>query len=274
MTNYSHPDSLVDTQWLAERLDDPFLRVVEVDMSSEACENAHIPGAVFWSILSDLMQPDMSMALEPEVLSALLSRSGISPETTVVPYGGNLATGASIFWLLKQFGHDKVRVLNGGHQKWMAEARPVTSNLSSFESVPYIAPSSGDRGYRTTLVEVQDALDRSDTVILDVRTLAEYNGEIFMQKPPEGRERAGHIPGAIHLEHALVLNEDGTFKPAEELHNLYVQHGITRDKAVIPYCAVGARSGFIWYVLKYLLGYPKVENYDGSWNEWSQFHDI
>lgn len=106
--------------------------------------------------------------------------------------------------------------------------------------------------------------------MLDVRTLAEYSGDVFMEKPPEGEERAGHIPGAVHLEHTLALNEDGTFKSAEELHNLYAQRGITKDKKIIPYCAVGGRSGFIWFVLKYLLGYPNVRNYDGSWNEWSR----
>lgn len=270
MISYSHPDSLIEAQWLAEHLNEFSVRVIEVGMNPEACEDAHIPGAVFWSILSDLMTPDMSMNLDAEVLSALLSKSGISPETTVVPYGSHLATSANIFWLLKRFGHDKVYVLNGGHQKWMAEGCPVTSALSSFEPVQYTAPSSSDLDYRILTADVQNTLKRSDTVILDVRTSAEYSGEVFMEMPPEGNERAGHIPGAVHLEHTLALNKDGTFKSAEALHSLYAQQGITKDKRVIPYCAVGARSGFIWYVLKYLLGYPNVQNYDGSWSEWSR----
>ena len=270
MINYSHPDSLIETQWLNEHLNDLSVRVIEVDMSPKACENAHIPGAVFWSIVSDLMTPEMSMNLDSEMLSELLSKSGISPETTVISYGSNLATGANIFWLLKRFGHDKVYVLNGGHQKWMAEGRPVTSELSNFEPVQYTAPPFSDCDYRILTAEVQEMLDRSDTVILDVRTSAEYSGEVFMGKPPEGNERAGHIPGAVHLEHTLALDKNGTFKSAEALHSLYAQQGITKDKRVIPYCAVGARSGFIWYVLKYLLGYPNVQNYDGSWNEWSR----
>ncbi|MEM6453223.1 MAG: sulfurtransferase [Cyanobacteria bacterium P01_D01_bin.105] len=274
MLSYSHPDSLIETQWLTTHMNDSSVRIVEVDMTPEACENAHIPGAVFWSIPSDLMKPDMSMNLDSEVLSELLSKSGISPETTVVPYGTNLATSASIFWLLKQFGHDKVYVLNGGHQKWMAEDRPVTSELSSLEPVQYTAPSPCDRDYQILTAEVQDMLNRSDTVILDVRTSAEYRGEVFMEKPPEGNERAGHIPSAVHLEHTLALNKDGTFKSAEALYSLYAQQGITKDKQVIPYCAVGARSGFIWYVLKYLLGYPNVQNYDGSWNEWSRLPNV
>ncbi|MEM9808067.1 MAG: sulfurtransferase [Cyanobacteria bacterium P01_D01_bin.56] len=274
MMSYSHPDSLIETQWLAAHLNNSSVRIIEVDMSLEACENAHIPGAVFWSIPSDLMTPDMVMNLDSGALSALLSKSGISPETTVVAYGSNLATSATMFWLLKRFGHDNVYVLNGGHQKWMTEGRPVTSALSNFEPVQYAAPSSSDRNYRILTAEVQDLLHRSDTVILDVRTSVEYRGEIFMGKPPEGNERAGHIPSAVHLEHTLALNKDGTFKSAEALHSLYAQQGITKDKRVIPYCAVGARSGFIWYVLKYLLGYPNVQNYDGSWNEWSRLPNV
>lgn len=273
MPSYSHPESLIDTQWLAEHLNDSSIRIVEVDMSPEACENAHIPGAVFWSIFSDLMKPDMGMNLDSKAISALLARSGISPETTIVPYGSNPATGASIFWLLKCFGHDNVCVLNGGHQKWVAEGRPLTSELSSFAPAQYVANSSNDHDYRIPLEDVRSALHQPDVVMLDVRTSAEYSGEVFMEKPPEGNERAGHIPGAVHLENTLVLNEDGTFKSAEELHNLYTQRGITKDKKVIAYCAVGARSGFIWFVLKHLLGYPDVRNYDGSWNEWSRLPD-
>lgn len=268
--SYSHPDSLIETQWLAAHLNDFSVRIVEVDMSLEACENAHIPGAIF----SDLMTLDMSMNPDSGALSALLSKSGISPETTVVAYGSNPATSATIFWLLKQFGHDNVYVLNGGHQKWMAEGHPVTSALSNFEPVQYTASASCDLNYRILTADVQDLLNRSDTVILDVRTSAEYRGEIFMGKPPKGNERAGHIPGAAHLEHTLALNKDGTFKSAEALHSLYAQQGITKDKRIIPYCAVGARSGFVWYVLKYLLGYPKVQNYDGSWNQWSRLPNI
>ena len=274
MISYSHPDSLIETQWLTAHMNDSSVRIVEVDMTPEACENAHIPGAVFWSIPSAKMQPDMSMNLDSEALSELLSKSGISPETTVVPYGSNLAASASIFWLLKRFGHDKVYVLNGGHQKWMAEGRPVTSVLSSFEPVQYKAPSPCDRDYRILTTEVQDMLNRSDTVILDVRTSAEYSGEVFMEKPPEGNERAGHIPSAEQLEHTLPLHKERTFKSAETLNRNYTQQRSTKDKRVIPYCAVGARSGFIWYVLKYLLGYPNVQNYDGSWNEWSRSPNV
>lgn len=270
MLNYSCPDSLIDTQWLTEHLNDPSVRIIEANMNPEACKDAHIPGAVFWNILSDLMKPDMSMNLDSKAIAELLSRSGILPETTVVAYGSYPATGSLIFWFLKRFGHERVYVLNGGYQKWIAEGRPLTSDLSSFEPTQYTTvKSSSDRDYRILLSEVQDVLNRPDVVMLDVRTPLEYSGDVFIDKPPEGGERSGHLPGAVHLEHTLVLNKDGTFKSAEELHDLCVERGITKDKEIIPYCAIGGRSGFIWFVLKYLLGYPNVRNYDGSWNEWS-----
>ncbi|MEN8446576.1 MAG: rhodanese-like domain-containing protein, partial [Cyanobacteria bacterium J06555_13] len=199
MLSYARPDSLIDTQWLAEHLDDPSIRIVEVDMSPEICRDAHIPGAFFWNLFSELMQPDMSMNLDSKAISALLSRSGISAETTVVPYGSNPAAGASIFWLLKYFGHDNVRVLNGGHQKWVAEGRPLTSELSTFEPTQYTLSAPSDHDYRILLSDVKAALNQSDTVLLDVRTSAEYSGEVFMEKPPEGDERAGHIPGSVHI---------------------------------------------------------------------------
>lgn len=274
MLNYSYPESLIDTQWLTEHLNDPSVRVIKANMNPEACKDAHIPGAVFWNIFSDLMKPDLSLNLDSKAISELLSRSGILPETTVVAYGSNPATGGLIFWFLKRFGHERVYVLNGGYQKWIAESRPLTSDLTSFKPTQYTASSSSDRDYRILLSEVQDALNRSDVVMLDVRTPSEYSGDVFIDKPPKGDERAGHIPGAVNLEHTLVLKEDGAFKSAEELYNLCVQRGITKDKEIIPYCAIGGRSGFIWFVLKYLLGYPNARNYDGSWNEWSRLPNL
>ncbi|MBD2435043.1 MULTISPECIES: sulfurtransferase [Fischerella] len=269
MSQYAHPEVLVDTQWLMDHLNDPMVRVVEVDMSPEPYKDAHIPGAIFWNIFADLLMPDLRMNLEQVAIEKLMSRSGISQETTVISYGSYPGTGAWIFWLLKLFGHEKVYVLNGGHQKWVAEGRPVTSELSSFAPTQYHAISP-DPNLRVLQAEVQASLGRSDCVLLDVRILQEYRGELFMIKPPEGLERGGHIPGAVHLEYTLTLNEDGTFKSAEDLHTLYSSQGITADKEVFPYCAIGGRSAYTWFVLKYLLGYPNVRNYDGSWNEWSR----
>jgi thiosulfate/3-mercaptopyruvate sulfurtransferase len=269
MSQYAHPEVLVDTQWLMEHLDDPMVRVVEVDTSPEPYKDAHIPGAIFWNIFTDLLMPDLRMNLESTAIEHLLSRSGIAQETTVVAYGSYPGTGAWIFWLLKLFGHDRVYVLNGGHQTWVTENRPLTSALSSFAPTQY-QTQAPDISLRILQPEVQASLGRSDCILLDVRTVQEYRGEVFMMKPPEGSERGGHIPGAVHLEHTLTLNEDGTFKSAEELHNLYSSQGITSDKEIFPYCAIGGRSAYTWFVLTYLLDYPNVRNYDGSWNEWSR----
>ncbi|MDJ0677940.1 MAG: sulfurtransferase [Calothrix sp. MO_167.B42] len=272
MSNYAHPEVLVDTQWLTDRLTDPTVRVVEVDTSPEPYQDNHIPGAVFWDILADLLNPNLSINLDPTAMEKLLSRSGISPETTVIAYGSYPDTGAWIFWILKILGHDKVYVLNGGYQKWVAESRPVVPELSSFPPTQYRAKSL-DSSLRVLQPEVQASLKRQDCMLLDVRTLQEYQGEVFLMKPPQGEERGGHIPGAVHIEHTQTLNEDGTFKSAEELHALYGSHGITTDKQVFPYCAIGGRSASTWFVLKYLLGYPNVRNYDGSWNQWSRLPD-
>jgi len=273
MTDYASPQVLVDTQWLAEHLNDPQVRILEVDMSPEAHLNAHIPGAVFWNTFTDVLQSNLQINLEATALAALLSRSGITPETTVIAYGSYPGTGGFIFWLLKLFGHADVRVLNGGHQKWMAEGRPVAESLSAFQSTQYTMQQSPNNTMRVSAEEIQASLQHAEKIVLDVRTLPEYKGEQFLMKPPEGEERAGHITGAIHLEHLLTLNEDGTFKSFDQLAALYASKGITPDKEIFPYCAIGARAGYVWFVLKYLLGYPKVRNYDGSWNEWSRLPD-
>jgi len=266
-------DVLVDTQWLADHLHDPNVRIVEVEMSPETYNGVHIPGAVFWHIPMDLLRPDLRMNLDENAMAQLLGRSGITSQTTVVAYGSYPGTGAWIFWLLKLFGHEDVRVLNGGHQKWMAEGRPVTSEVVTFPPTHYpVKPL--DASLRVLPDEVKAAIDRPDQIILDVRTLQEYRGEHYLMKPPEGTERAGHIPGAVHLEHILTLNDDGTFKSEDELRELYASQGVTPDKEIFPYCAIGGRSGYTWFVLKYLLNYPKVRNYDGSWNEWSRLLDM
>ena len=269
MTHYTHPEVLVDTQWLADHLNDSNIRVLEVDMSQEPFKDAHIPGAVFWNIFTDLQLPDLRINLDATAIEKLLSRSGITNDTTVIAYGSYPGTGAVIFWLLTLFGHQNVRVLNGGHQKWIAEGRPVTAELSTFAPTQYRAKPL-DANLRVLHEEVQASFNHPEQVILDVRTIQEYRGEHFLMKPPEGTERAGHIPGSVHVEHILTLNEDGTFKSFDQLQALYSSKGVTPDKEVFPYCAVGARSAYTWFILKYLLGYPNVRNYDGSWNEWSR----
>ena len=270
MSQYAHPDVLVDTQWLVDHLDDPMVCIVELDMTPELY---HIPGAVYWNIFTDLMRPDLSMNLEPDTIGKLLSRSGISPETTVIGYGSSVCTGAILFWLLRMFGHDKVYVLDGGYQKWIAEDRPLVAEFSTFAPTQYQV-SSPDTSLRVVQPEVQASLNRAECLLLDIRTVPEFRGEIFMEKPPEGKECGGHIPGAINVDYTQTLHDDETFKSYEELHTFFANQGITADKEVFPYCAVGGRSAFIWFVLKYLLGYPRVRNYDGSWNEWGQLPDV
>lgn len=273
MADYAHPEVLIDTQWLADHLNDPNVRVVEVDTSPDLHKDTHIPGAVFWNIFTDLLLSDLSINLDASAMEKLLSRSGITNETTIVAYGSYPGTGAWLFWLLKLFGHDDVRVLNGGHQKWISENRPVTAEFSNYIATQYHGKPL-DAGLRVLHDEVQAAIGQSNHLLLDVRTVEEYRGEHFLMKPPQGSERAGHIPGAIHMEHLLTLNKDGTFKSRDELEKIYSSNTVTPEREIFPYCAIGGRSACIWFVLKYLLGYPKVRNYDGSWNEWSRLPHV
>ena len=273
MTHSTDPEVLVDGQWLADRLNDSNIRVVEVDRTPQPFKDARIPGAVFWNIFTDLLLPDLHMNLEATSIEKLLSRSGITNETTVVAYGSDPGTGAWIFWLLKLFGHQNVRVLNGGCHKWIAEGCPVVADLSTFAPTQYRAKPL-DANLRVLHEEVRASINRPEQVLLDVRTIQEYRGDYFLMEPPEGNERAGHIPGSVHVEHILALNEDGTFKSSDELQALYNSKGATSDKEIFPYCAIGARSACIWLVLKYLLGYPNVRNYAGSWNEWSRLPNV
>ena len=279
MSQYAHPSVLVDTQWLANHLNDPNVRIIEVDISPEPYKNAHIPGAIFWNIFTDLLLPDLKMNWDAGAFERLMTRSGITNDTTVIAYGSYPGIGAWIFWLLKVFRHENVRVLNGGYQKWKSDGCPLAIELSTFSTTDYRAKAT-DAHLRVLHNEVQASISRSDVydeprlpVLLDVRTLQEYSGEWFFDQPPKEGQLTGHIPGAVHVEHILTLNEDGTFKSFDELKNLYTSKGITADKEVFPYCAIGARSGYTWFVLKYLLGYPNVRNYDGSWNEWSRLPD-
>ena len=273
MSDYAHPEVLVDTQWLKEHLHDPNVRVVEVDTSNEVFQDAHIPGAVFWHIFGDILLPTLGINLDPTNIERLLARSGITNTTTVIAYGSYPGTGAWIFWLLKLFGHQDVRVLNGGYQQWKLKGLPLSKDLSSYPESEYSSSASVNINLRVLPEEVKASIGDTKKILLDVRTLAEYRGEHYLMKPTEEGELAGHIPTAIHLEHIQTMNEDGTFKTREELQALFESKGITADKEIFPYCAVGGRSAGIWFVLKYLLGYPEVRNYDGSWNQWSRLPD-
>jgi thiosulfate/3-mercaptopyruvate sulfurtransferase len=274
VSDYAHPETLVDTDWLLEHLDDPDVRIIEMDLSPEAYEKGHLPGAIFWHI-NAIFKPDLQIDFEPTTIEKLFANSGISNNTTVVAvHGGFTGTSGLIFWLLKVFGHADVRILNGGRQKWVQDGHPLTTETTIVKPVNYQIKSP-NHNLRILLEEVK-SINKSDpnSVILDVRTPEEYKGELFMMNPPTENERGGHIPGAIHLYYESAHNEDGTFKSVTELQEIYRQQGITPDKLIIPYCAVGGRSAHTWFILKYLLGYTHVKNYDGSWNEWSRILDL
>lgn len=268
--NYAHPEVIVDTQWLANHLNDPNIRIIETDF---APQQNHIPGAVFWDAFTDLMFPDRRINFDVVSFEQLLARSGIANGHTVITYGDHPGIGAWLFWLLKVFGHQDVRVLDGGRRKWIAEGRSLTAEKPIITPTQYHAQKP-DTQLRAFYDDVRESMGKEDSVLVDVRSILEYNGEWFMIKPPEPNERAGHIPNAVHVNCELAVNDDGTFKPVEELQQLYNDEGITNHKIIITYCAIGARSASTWFVLKYLLGYPHVRNYDGSWNEYSQIPDV
>ncbi|MEO1373188.1 MAG: sulfurtransferase [Cyanobacteria bacterium J06635_10] len=272
MSNYVHPEVIVDTQWLDEHLNDENVCIVEVAVNPQAIPSEVIPRAVIWNPFTDLMLPDRRVNFDKANIEKLLSSSGIENSSTVIVYGELAAIGGWIFWLLKVFGHQDIRVLNGSRSKWIAEKRPLTKVKTVTTPTQYCAQQP-DANLRSLYENVRNSINQTDSVILDVRTPEEYSGKWFYDKPPENNERTGHIPSAVHVSYESSLNEDGTLKPIEELRKIYESKGITADKKIIPYCAVGARSAHTWFVLKYLLGYPNVLNYDGSWSEWSRIAD-
>ena len=273
MSPYAYPETLVDTQWLSEHLEDPDVRIVEMDLNPESYEKGHIPGSIFWNAMT-LTKSENRIDFEPKTMEELLGNSGISNQTTVVAvHDGFIATSGFIFWLLKVFGHDRLRILNGGRPKWIADGYPLTTAQTTVKAIQYQIKIPND-DLSISLAEVQKIIGQNDSILLDVRTPQEYNGELFMMKPPTENERAGHIPSAINLYYELAHNDDGTFKSLAELKEIFESKNITPEKLVIPYCAVGARSGHTWFILKYLLGYSKVKNYHGSWNEWSRIADL
>ncbi|MEL7246378.1 MAG: sulfurtransferase [Cyanobacteria bacterium J06573_2] len=273
MSNYNRSEVLIDTQWLTEHLNDENVRIVEIATNPQAIPSQVIPGAVVWNPFIDLMLPNFTVNFDKANIETLLSRSGIANDSTVIVYGEVAAIGGWIFWLLKIFGHQDIRILDGGRNKWVAEKLPLASLETVTNPTQYHAQEP-DFNLRVLFEDVRSSINQPDSAIVDVRTPQEYSGEWFYDKPPENDERGGHIPGAVHINYDSALNEDGTLKPVEELRKVYESKGITTDKKIISYCAVGARSAHTWFVLKYLLGYPNVFNYDGSWNEWSRRYEV
>ncbi len=269
MAEYAHPEVLVSTDWVAEHLNDPNIRVVEVDVDTTAYETGHIPGAVGWNWTTQLNDPVRRDIASKEQFEELMASSGIDNHTTVVLYGDNNNWFAAYaFWLLKIYGHEDVKLMNGGRKKWVDEGRPLTTEVPRPERKVYRAEEP-DLRLRAFLQDVLQRLQRPDVALVDVRSPQEFTGEIVAPPGlPETAQRAGHIPGAKNIPWGQVVREDGTFKSYEELKALYEGVGVTPDKEVITYCRIGERSSHTWFVLKYLLGYPKVRNYDGSWTEW------
>ena len=267
--SYASPGVLVDTDWVASHLEDPNVRIVEVDVDTSSYDQGHIPGAAGWNWTTQLCDTVVRDVTPPAELAALLGESGITPDTTIVLYGDNNNWFAAwAFWQLEMYGHVDVRIMDGGRAKWVAEGRQLTTDAPSHEPAAYPVPEP-DASVRSFLPDVQKAVDGGRTGLVDVRSPAEFTGEILAPPGlPETCQRGGHIPGAANIPWGKAVNEDGTFRSAEELRALYEGAGITPDRPVITYCRIGERSSHSWFVLKHLLGYQDVRNYDGSWTEW------
>ena len=270
MAEYKHPEVLVSTQWAAEHLNDAKIRLVEVDVDTTAYDQGHIAGAVGWNWQSQLQDNVRRDLIDQKALEALLGASGISNDTTILLYGDNNNWFAAYaLWQLKYYGHKDVRLINGGRKKWLEEKRPLTTEATKVARAEYHA-SKPDESIRARKEEIFAAVEkRRPADLVDVRSADEFTGKIIA--PPgmtETAQRAGHIPGAANIPWAQAANEDGTFKSADALKALYDGKGVTGAGEVIAYCRIGERSSHSWFVLKYLLGYDKVKNYDGSWTEW------
>jgi thiosulfate/3-mercaptopyruvate sulfurtransferase len=267
---------LVTTDWLAERLADPDVVVAEVDENPDLYDDGHIPGAVRLHWRDDLQDPLVRDVVPKAELERLLGSRGIANDTCVVLYGDkNNWFAAYAYWYLKLFGHEDVRLLDGGRQKWIEEGRDLTFDLPSPVVVQYEA-GERDESIRVRRDAVLAGLGAEGIALVDVRSPQEYTGELVA--PPgyeqEGASRAGHIPGAQSIPWATAVRDDGTFKSLDDLRDLYAARGVTPDKEVHAYCRIGERSAHTWFVLRELLGYENVKNYDGSWTEWGNLVDV
>jgi thiosulfate/3-mercaptopyruvate sulfurtransferase len=268
-------DVLVDTQWVEDHLDDDSIRIVEVDENPALHAEAHIPGAIGFDWKKDLQDQVKRDFLGPREFGDLMGSRGISNDHTVVLYGDrNNWFAAYTYWYFKYYGHDAVRLMNGPREKWISEGRPTTTDVPSYEPQTFTAREP-DEAIRAKRDEVLAAL-QSATRLVDVRSPQEFSGELIAMAgyEQEGAQRAGHIPGAASVPWAQAVREDGTFKPADELRELYSGKGVLNGDEVIAYCRIGERSAHTWFVLHELLGHDNVKNYDGSWTEWGNLVDV
>jgi len=271
MTDYAHPEVLVTTEWVAQHLNDSNLRLIEVDVDTSAYEQGHIPGAVGWNWQTQLQDTVRRDLADQRTFSQLLSNAGVRPETTVILYGDNNNWFAAwAFWEMKYYGHKDIRLMNGGRKKWLEEKRPLSTDAANVQPTTYAAKTPPDASIRAKRDDIFAVLERrSRAQLVDVRSTDEFTGKVIA--PPgmnETAQRGGHIPGAANIPWAQAVAEDGTFKSADALRELYEHKGVNGQQEVIAYCRIGERSSHTWFVLRYLLGYKNVRNYDGSWTEW------
>jgi thiosulfate/3-mercaptopyruvate sulfurtransferase len=269
-SGYAHPEVLVETDWVAEHLGDSSIRLIEADEDVLLYEVGHIPGAIKLDWHVDVQDRVTRDFVDQQGFEQLMSRWGISNETTVIFYGDkNNWYACYSFWLFSIYGHRRMKIMNGGRAKWEAEKRPVTREVPQFAPTTYHA-QPGDESIRAFRDDVAAGLKNLERRLIDVRSPQEYSGELIhmVNYPQEGAQRGGHIPGAKNIPWATAAKADGTFKSPEELRQIYGSKDVTPDKEVIAYCRIGERSAHTWFVLTKLLGYPRVRNYDGSWTEW------
>jgi len=276
---YHDPSVLVSTEWVAEHLRDPNVRIVESDEDILLYDIGHIPGAVKMDWHTDLQDAVRRDFIDKLEFQALMDKAGISNETTVVFYGDrNNWYATYAFWLFKYYGHKDCRIMNGGRAKWEAEGRPYERTVPSYAEATYTAqePDQSIRAFRDDVMALLPRVESGAASLVDVRSPQEYSGEVIhmMGYPQEGAQRGGHVKGARNIPWGKAANEDGTFKSPEELTKLYESEGITPDKDVIAYCRIGERSSHTWFVLTYLLGHKNVRNYDGSWTEWGSMVNV
>ncbi len=263
------PNVLVTTDWVAQHATDTGVRIVEVDVDTAAYDQGHVNGAAGWNWSTELCDTLVRDIVPARKLEELLGKTGIDNKTAIVLYGDNNNWFAAwAFWQLKVYGHDDVRIMDGGRKKWLAEGRELSTGKPAFDSATYHAKEP-DLSIRAFLPQVQDAMRSKSAGLVDVRSPAEFTGEILAPPGlPETCQRGGHIPGAKSIPWGKNCNEDGTFKSFDELQALYAAQGISGDQPVIAYCRIGERSSLTWFAMKYLLGFNDVKNYDGSWTEW------
>jgi thiosulfate/3-mercaptopyruvate sulfurtransferase len=267
---YANGAALVSTEWVAENLNNPAVRLIEVDVDTTAYEQGHIPGAVGFNWATQLTDQIRRDIPPKEQWEQLLSAAGVWPDIKIVFYGDNNNWFAAYaYWVARLYGHTDVALMNGGRKKWELEGRPLTTEATTVKTTKYQAKDV-DLTFRAFQRDVNEYVGAGNgKALVDVRSPAEFSGEIVAPPGlPETAQRAGHIPGASNIPWAQTVNEDGTFKSADELKALYAAKGITSDKDVVAYCRIGERSSHSWFVLSQLLGFPKVRNYDGSWTEW------